>query len=381
MKMEMHGTLLFIVNVDWFFISHRLPIALETLNKGLDVHVACADTGKHDYLRALGFKVHELPLSRSGAGVLSEGRAFKSIYNLIQSIKPRIVHLVTIKPVLYGGIACRFLNVPKVVASISGLGYVFTDSRPTVRALRFVLTLFYRFALNKKNVAVIFQNTRDRDLFKSKKIVESTQINMIRGSGASLEDCSVLPQPDGPVVFMFLARLLKDKGLVDFVEAAKLVLNNGVAARFVVVGNLDPENPNAVSAEELQSWVDDGVIEYWGFTDNAPRTISKSHVMVLPSFYAEGLPKSLIEAAACGRAVITTDMPGCRDAIELDVTGLLVPAKNPARLAEAMEYLADAPSVRERMGREGRRLAEEVFDINSVVQKHLEIYGLDEVKI
>lgn len=374
----MRESLLFIVNVDWFFISHRLPIAISALTEGADVHVACADTGKHDYLRSLGLTVHSLPLTRSGAGPLNEYKALKFIYKLIEKLEPKIVHLVTIKPVLYGGIACRLLNIPRVVASISGLGYVFTDHRLKVRLLRFILTRVYRFALGNENVIVIFQNSRDRALFEAENITKTNQARMIRGSGVNLETCPVLPENEGIPVFMFLARLLKDKGLMDFVAAAKLLLVRDVSARFVVVGDLDPENPNSVTANQLDEWIKEGVVEYWGFTHNAPLTISKSFVMVLPSFYAEGLPKSLLEAAACGRAVITTDMPGCRDAIEPNVTGLLVPPRNPVKLAEAMQYLIDNTDIRQKMGQNGRCLAEEAFDIKSVIRRHMEIYAFDE---
>lgn len=372
----MPKSVFFIVNVDWFFVSHRLPIALEALSNGVEVHIACADTGKCDYLRNLGLNVHPVPMSRSGAGIGTEIKAFWSIYKIIEELRPSIVHLVTIKPVLYGGVASRLLRVPKVVASISGLGYVFTDQSIKVRTLRFVLTRFYRFALRSPRVSVIFQNNRDSDLFGKARIVRQSQINMTRGSGVDLKQYSFVPCDAGPPVFMFLARLLKDKGLLDFVAAARLLAKSGIEARFAVVGNLDPENPNAVGEAQLNGWVEEGVIEYWGFTKNAAKTIQQSHVMVLPSFYAEGLPKSLIEAAACGRAVITTDMPGCRDAVEPDVTGLLVPPKDPQKLSAAMRYLIENPEVRQRMGREGRRWAEEVFDIKCVVEKHMEIYDL-----
>ena len=374
---------MYIVNVDWFFISHRLPIALEALKFGCEVHLACSFTDKKSFLIELGLKTHELPLSRSGSGPLSEFKSLSAIFQVVRNVHPDVVHLVTIKPVLYGGVACRLLNVPNVIASISGLGYVFTDSRVKVRVLKFILGRFYRFALSWNNVTVIVQNNDDWRILSEVGALDSSKPILIRGSGVDLNKFKPLVKHDRPisedkfVTFMFMARLLGDKGVNEFVEAAEL-LSGRSDCSFLIVGDLDEGNPNSLSKVDLERIGRLSFVKLLGFSEDAAGAINSADVIVLPS-YREGLPKSLLEAAACGKPVITTDVPGCRDAIESGVTGLLVPPKNSKKLAEAMLYLIDNPHVRDRMGREGRRLAEEAFDIKSVVQKHMEIYGLYEV--
>lgn len=365
--------LLFVVNVDWFFVSHRLPIALAAMEHGYEVHLASALTDKAEQLKALGITVHPLPLSRSGTSIQSELRCFYHIYKLVQYVKPDVIHMVTIKPVLYAGIASRLLSVKTRVASISGLGFVFIAQGVKAIVLRTLIAKLYRLALNRKNTQVIFQNPNDRDLFLKQSIIKSDQVTMIRGSGVSLQDYQVQPEPDGTPVVMLVARLLIDKGVLEFVEAARLLKEEQIQVRMVLVGDTD-ENPKSISSKQLEEWTKQGIVEHWGYSTNVAETMAKSHIVVLPS-YREGLPKSLIEAAACGRAVITTDVPGCRDAITADETGLLIPVKNATALAKAIAQLAENSTKRQQMGLAGRALAEQAFTIEHVIQSHLMIYG------
>lgn len=365
--------LLFVVNVDWFFVSHRLPIALAAIRQGYEVHLACALTDKAEQLEALGIKVHSVPLSRSGTSVQSELKCFYHIYQLVKQIQPEVIHMVTIKPVLYAGIASRLLSVKTRVASISGLGFVFIAQGIKATIMRGMIARLYRLALNRENTQVIFQNPNDRDLFLKQSIIKSNQVTMIRGSGVSLEHYQVQPEPAGTPVVMLVARLLTDKGVLEFVEAARLLKVTQTEVRMVLVGDTD-ENPKSVSGTQLEEWTKQGIVEHWGYSTNVAETMAKSHIVVLPS-YREGLPKSLIEAAACGRAVITTDVPGCRDAITPDVTGLLIPVKNAPALVKAIEQLLENSSMRQQMGRAGRALAEQAFTIENVIQSHLMIYG------
>ena len=365
--------LLFVVNVDWFFVSHRLPIALAAMKQGYEVHLACALTDRAEQLSALGIKVHELPLSRSGTSVKSEIKSFYHIYQLIKHVKPDVIHMVTIKPVLYAGLASRLLSVKTRVASISGLGFVFMAQGVKAGILRSLVSKLYRLALHRKNTQVIFQNPNDRDLFLKQSIIKSDQVTMIRGSGVSLEHYPVQPEPEGTAVVMLVARLLTDKGVLEFVEAARQLKQKQTDVRMVLVGDTD-ENPKSVSSKQLEEWTKQGIVEHWGYSTNVAETMAKSHIVVLPS-YREGLPKSLIEAAACGRAVITTDVPGCRDAITPDVTGLLIPVKNAPALATAIEHLLENSTMRQQMGCAGRALAEQAFTIENVIQSHLMIYG------
>lgn len=361
--------LLFVVNVDWFFISHRLPIALAAIDAGYEVHLACGVTDQLSFLRGHGIIVHPLPLSRSGRSLVSEFRTILSIYKLVSSIKPDLIHSVTIKPVIYAGLVAKALGVPGRVTSITGLGFVFIDRSLKTLALRFFIKGLYRFVLHGSG-AVIFQNPSDKKLFISSKIIKRPQGYLIPGSGVDLRGYPVEPLRSEPLVIL-LARLLKDKGVIEFVEASKKLAGS---VRMVLVGDVDFGNPNSVTEEQLRAWVGSGLVEHWGFTDAVAATIARSQLVVLPS-YREGLPKSLIEAAACGRAVVTTDVPGCRDAIVPGKTGVLIPVRDASALAEAISSLLSDPAQLELMGLEGRRWAESRFDIKDVVDCHLGIYS------
>lgn len=377
LKPEAHRILI-LVNVDWFFISHRLPIAIAAKSEGYEVHIACGFTKHYDYLKSLGFVLHPIKLQRSGTSLLEEYSLYRQIKTLIKSVNPDVLHLVTIKPSIYGGLASRSQESVegrplKRVVAISGLGYIFTSRGVVASLRRLVISTVYRLALNRKNTKVIFQNPTDADAFINRSIIKHEQSVLIRGSGVDLAQYKVFDEPKDTPVVAFVARLLVSKGVLEFVDAAKLAKNEGVKARYVLVGNFD-DNPESINKEQLAEWVDGGVIEYWGYSSDIAATISQTNIMVLPS-YREGLPKSLIEAAACGRAVVTTNVPGCRDAIVPNKTGLLVPVKDPVALFEAIERLLTDETLRKRFAKNGRAWAENSFDINDVIQRHLELYA------
>ncbi|UJF23146.1 glycosyltransferase family 4 protein [Shewanella sp. OMA3-2] len=367
----MKKKLLFIVNVDWFFLSHRLPIALAAKQQGYEVHVACQMTKKGEALHHHGFVLHELPIVRNGTSLLQEYKTFSSIRKLVRKINPSLMHAITIKPVLYGGLATRFSTIP-LVASISGLGYIFISEGVKATITRTLVAFLYRLALKRINIRVIFQNPTDKQLFESDNIIDAEQALIIRGSGVELDKYQVIEEPKGAPVVMLLARLLIDKGVLEFIEAARLLKEQDVVCRMVLVGNLD-ENPKSITKHQLAAWVDSGLVEYWGFSSNVNDSYAKSNIVVLPS-YREGLPKSLIEAGAAGRAVITTDVPGCRDAITPNVTGILVDVKDAVSLATEIRRLCKDNQMRSAMGKEGRLLAESEFDIKTVISKHLDLY-------
>lgn len=365
--------LLFVVNVDWFFVSHRLPIALKALEDGYEVHLACSVTDKRKYIEGCGIILHEIPLSRSGVSLFGELKSLLILYKIINQVKADIIHTVTIKPVIYANILTRLVGRGSRISSISGLGYVFIANGLKVKIIRAIVSRLYKFALSGAD-GVIFQNTADRDMLLKLGIIRENQSILIRGSGVNLSDYTVKPEPTENMVVMLVARLLIDKGVNEFVEAAKLVNQKHCNVKMVLVGDIDLDNPKSVSATQLKSWVDSKVIEYWGFSQNVSDTMAKANVIVLPS-YREGLPKSLIEAAACGRAIVTTDVPGCRDAIEEGVTGLLVPPRNVEQLAKAICALLENKAIRQEFGNNGRILATSAFNIDDVVRAHLEIYN------
>lgn len=366
--------LLFVVNVDWFFMSHRLPIAKAALSKGYDVHLACGITSLKDEIQTLGIQVHELKLHRSDVSPISIVGSVFQLVVLFLALRPSIVHLVTIKPVLLGGIAARLTRTRRVITAISGLGYIFTAKGNFARLRRVVVRVLYMAALRSKHVTAIFQNFADANLVSKYAGLKKNQIVMIKGSGVDLEKFRPQPLPEGDTVVTFAARLLVDKGIREFVEAAYVLRGEGIKARFLIAGSLDQENPASILPSELKSWCDDGVVELIGHQCNINQLFAASHIIVLPS-YREGLPKVVIEAAACGRAVITTDVPGCRDAVISGKTALLVPAAVVAPLAHAMRTLIEDRTRCAAMGAAGRTLAEEKFDVRHVIDAHLSLYA------
>jgi glycosyltransferase involved in cell wall biosynthesis len=364
--------LLLVVNVDWFFLSHRLPVALAARNAGFEVHVATSLTRPASELEAHGFTVHALDIDRRSASPWQAWRLVRTLRRLMRSVAPDVVHLVTIKPVLLGGLAARWVGVPRVIAAVSGLGYVFTATGWRAKARRRVVSSLYRLALARPGVSVIFQNADDQAMLQRHAGISDDQAVRIRGSGVDLEAWQARPLPTGVPVVLMAARLLADKGVREFVEAARQ-LRNRHSARFVLVGDVDPGNPASLQRDEVQGWVDEGVVEWWGHQLDMQAVISMAWLVVLPS-YREGLPKVLIEAAACGRAVVTTNVPGCRDAIVRDCTGVLVAPRDAASLASGIESLLNDPKRMQGMAIAGRRWAEQVFDVRTVVVAHLALY-------
>lgn len=302
-----------------------------------------------------------------------ELQSIYSLWQLFRQLRPDLVHAVTIKPVLYGGIAARLADVPAYIAAVSGLGFIFTRRAQKLDFMRWAATLLYRLALGHKNSRVIFQNQSDRDVLQQAGVLRPGQAVMIRGSGVALDEFSYLPEPAGAPVAIMVSRLLIDKGVKEFVEAARLSQHHPSGLRWVLVGSTDRGNPASITDGELLDWQRDGVVEYLGERTDIAALYQQSHIAVLPS-YREGLPKSLVEAAACGRAVVTTDVPGCRDAIHVGVTGVLVPPHNARALAAAVIALADDAELRQQMGAAGRLLAEAEFDVQMIADRHVALY-------
>lgn len=366
--------ILYIVNEPWFFLSHRLPIAISAQEQGYTVHVATRNGAAVQEIINNGFVHHEIPLTRNGSSVPSELNSLLAIRKLINNVKPDVLHLVTIKPVLYGGIASRFTSVKKVVAAVSGLGTLFLATGTKADLKRKVGIGLYRLALRSKKTTVILQNPDDKQLLIDLKAVKAEQTTLIRGSGIDLSTFQALPEnlTDTPIV-TFAARLLFDKGLAEYVDAIKLLNKKGIVANYQIVGDLDSGNNTSATEKDIEEWKTIPNLVVLGYQEDMSTVFKDSNIVVLPS-YREGLPKVLIEAAACGRAVITTDVPGCRDAIEENKTGLLVPVKDSKELASAIEKLVTDTELRVEMGIAGRQLAEREFAIEKVIEKHLSIY-------
>lgn len=367
--------LLFVVNIPEFFLSHRLPLALAARAAGHEVGIATGLGAAAARIAELGFTHHSLPLNRSGMNPFAEIRILWSLYFLLRRERPSVVHLVTIKPVLYGGLMARLAGVPGILAAISGLGTVFIGQSRKAVLVRRVVEGLYRHALGQASTRVIFQNTDDRDIFVRLGIIAPEKTILIRGSGVDLADYPLVPEPEGRPVITLAARLLKDKGVREFVDAIRLLRARGVDARFWLAGNTDLNNPSSLTDDEVDAWQREGLVEALGYRTDIAALFAQSNLVVLPS-YREGLPKVLVEAAACGRAVVTTDVPGCRDAINPGHTGLLVPVCDAAALADAIQALLEDPERRRGMGEKARQFADENFRIEAVVEQHLAAYAV-----
>jgi len=366
--------ILLIVNVPSFFLSHRLAVAQAAKEKGFDVHIASANGSDVEKIQRLGFTHHTIPFTRSGKNPFVELKALFGLARLFIRLKPDLVHLVTIKPVLYGGFLSRLLNIRAVVAAISGLGSVFTDDGAG-KFLRFLVLRMYQASLRGENIRVIFQNPDDEKKLLSAGVVLKKNSRLIKGSGVDLAVYPAINELSNDRIKVVMAsRLLREKGTHVFVGAAKILLSRSISAEFILVGEPDPGNPSSISIQEFEDWRGGEIVNMMGFRKDIAQIFSQSHIIVLPSYYGEGLPKVLIEAAACGRPVVTTDHPGCRDAIVAGVTGLLVPVKDAVALADAIELLVKDAERRQAMGKAARIFAEQNFSIEHVVYQHLSIY-------
>lgn len=366
--------ILFVVNTPEFFLSHRLPIALAAKKRGMSVHIATGNGKSIPDIEKFGFKHHLIPISRKGQNPLREIKTLFLLFRLFKKEKPDLVHLVTIKPVVYGGLAARLAGVNAVVAAISGLGTVFLAKSGLKNIRRSFVTKLYRAALRQNKLTVIFQNPDDKQLFIDSEIVSETDTQLIRGSGVDLLDYQRKPEPIGVPVVVFAARLLKDKGIFEFVEAARILKKRKLPVVMRVIGDRDPGNVSSVTEYELTAWREENIVELSGYKKDISKEYAAAHIVCLPS-YREGLPKSLVEAAACGRPVITSNVAGCRDAIEPRQSGILVPAKDALKLADAIEFLVNNKELRIAMGVFGRDLAEREFSIDKIVDQHLAIYN------
>jgi glycosyltransferase involved in cell wall biosynthesis len=371
----MKKKLLLMTNVDSFFISHRLEIGLEALKKGYEVHVSCLLTkNNRNFLKKKGFFVHNVNFHRSSLNIFSFFKNLLEIFFLFNSVKPNIVHLVSIKPVILGGIVCKILKVPSVVFSITGLGSLYLSKSFLFRIYKLVINHIYQFIFTHKNIKIIFQNKSDLYFFKKKIKLDIKKTILIKGSGVPLKKYSSKKIPVGRPIILMASRFLKDKGIFEFLNSAKILKEKKINAEFVLVGSEDQANPSRVSLTTINEWEKKKIISNWGFQKNMNYILSKATIVVLPS-YREGFPKVLMEAAACGRPVITTNVAGCRDAVKHNITGMLVPVRNSRALANAIIYLLKNKVKLTQMGKKALLYAKKNFDIKNIVKKNLEIYS------
>lgn len=366
----MNRRLLFFCAEDWFVCSHWLPQIAAAQRAGYEVHVATRVRGHGAMIEATGAKLVPLDLSRRGMNPLAELKLLFGLVRLYRRLRPDLAHHVAMKPMVYGTLAARIANTPAIVNYMAGLGWLFTADSAKARLLRPGV----RWTLGRLLAAgrVIVENPDDAAQVLALG-VESGRLHRIRGAGVDLAVFSPRPEAEGVPLVVLPARMLWTKGVGEFVAAARRLKAAGVAARFALVGDPDPENPASVPQEQLAAWAEEGAVECWGRRGDMPEVLAEAHIVCLPS-YREGLPKALIEAAAAGRAIVTTDTPGCREVVAAGDNGLLVPARDGAALAEALRALIADPGSRRRMGRRGREIAEAEFAVERIVAETLAVY-------
>ena len=367
--------IVYVVNEASFFFSHRLRLAQEAKRRGADVTLVCgANTGEYEATRH-DLKVITLPLSRSGVNPLTEFRTFVHLLRLYRRLQPDLVHHVTIKPVVYGSLAARLTRIAGVVNAVPGMGFVFTARGFMAVLRRFFISNLYRLALRHPNMRVIFQNREDLNLFVQSSIVRPEQSVMIRGSGVDLTEYDPLPEPPTEsIVFVLIARMLRDKGIGEFVDAARKVKLNYPNWDFWLVGDIDPGNPGSLKIEDLLAWDRAGIVHWLGHREDVPEILQLSHVLVLPSYYREGLPKTLLEAGAAVRPIIASRVAGCLEFVTDGVTGLIVAPRDVEDLAAAMVRLGNDAPLRRRLAEAARSKVEAIFRVEDVVRDTFVVY-------
>lgn len=367
--------ILFVTNDAWFFHSHRLPIAIEAVKQGHEVHVAALADSSVEAIEQAGCIFHGWELSPRGKSLAGEWRALTSLYRIIREVKPDLVHLITIKAVIYGGVLSRVLRVPAALYAISGIGVIYASDALKSRLMRLLVRPLHAFAVKHPNSIVLFQNPDDRDALRRILNIAAERVAIIRGSGVDITGFVPVAEPQAPPFIVLLAaRLMRDKGIVELIKATAQLAHKGYDVQCWIAGDfLATGNPAAMSQAEVEELAALYPVNFLGQQNDIANLMAKAHVVALPS-YREGMPKVLLEAAACGRAVVTTDVPGCRYAIEHGTTGLLVKVRDVDTLAGAIETLMLDDSKRLAMGKAGRELAERAFDVTAVVNDHLALY-------
>lgn len=369
----MKKKLFIVVNVDWFFLSHRKDVAQAAKEAGWDVTIVTTDTGKLKDIEALGLKTINLPMSRSGMNIIEELNTLLFLYKLYRREKPDVVHHVGMKTILWGTLAAKFSRVRGVVNAISGLGGFFAEDNKGL--LSRVMPRVLRFSHNRKNLLCIFQNDDDWGLYVKHGIIKHEQGRYIKGSGVDLNQFCYTPEPEaGKIKVMLTARMIVEKGVFLLTEAAeRLRKKYESTAEFLLVGGLD-DHPGAITKEQLDAVCDGNFIKWLGYRTDVKELLTECHIMAFPSYYMEGLPKSLIEANAIGRPIITSNSVGCKETVIDGYNGFLIQPKDVDALTEKLDMLISDKELRVKMGKNSRKFAEEYFSIEVVKERHMSIY-------
>ncbi len=364
---------------DWFFVSHFLGRALDAKKSGYEVYISCNEKKSRKYIEGNGIKFFSLPLDRRGTNPIYEFYILLKYFYIFNKIKPDIVHNVGPKPIIYGSIIAKLLKIKSVINAPIGMGFVFTSSSIKAKLLKQFLLFLFGFTLNnhhgknKKN-RVIFENSDDMNFFINAKIVRVNEAILIRGAGIEIDEKIIKKNKKNKIIKIALvARMLKDKGIYEYVEAARILKNKNIKCRFLLIGDIDKKNPTSLEKSILEEWNSQEIIEWLGWVDNVKEILLKTDILCLPS-YREGLPKSLLEGAAIGLPLVTCNTVGCREVVQDGVNGYLVPIKESKKLALAIQKLIENKELRVKMGKESLRIAKTEFSSEIINSQTISLY-------
>lgn len=356
-KNKINRRILFIIVEDRYFISHRLHLAKFALNKGYEVGLICKISKYKDFLNNEGIEVFDWSLVRGSFNPFFELKALFQLFSTFRRFAPTVIHAVALKPVIYSSLVSKLTFLRSKVFALGGLGFIFSSRKVLARFLRPVIAVLLKFAFIGKGTRLIIQNNDDAKTLIDLGVAMESQIELIKGAGVDIQEFSYKEETSAIPEVILPARFLWDKGIGEFVEAAKLLKNKGVKATFSLVGEIDPHNPECISQNQINEWEEEGFVKVIGFREDMVNCMQNCSIVCLPS-YREGLPKSLLEAASCGRPIVATDVPGCREIVKNEVNGFLVPAKDSALLADSLYKLIVDKNLRKIMGKKGRELVE-----------------------
>ena len=375
----MNKKVLFFVNDLPAFFIQRLNLAQHVKESGYEVIIASPENQKVDDLKELGFSHQTIPVNRKSLNIFSGIVVIYRLIRIIKKIKPDILHNVSSKQVIYGSIAARICGVKKIINLINGLGWIYVERRGiAVKILRSLVSTLYKLALSNKNIIVIFQNPDDKQYFLDRNILDESQIKVILGSGVNTDkykpSVEEIPTNQSKIKIIFLSRMLWVKGVKYLIDAVRILKSRSLEFELNLVGQPDLGNPDSIPYETLESWEKNGLINYKGFINDPIKIIQSADVVVLPTYLREGVPLSLIESASCGKPIVTTDVPGCREIVIDGLNGFLIPPKDTIALSESLEKLIINEPLRKKFGEESRKLALKSFSKEIVNKKTLELY-------
>jgi len=374
MKEHKKHKILFIIVEDRYFLSHRLHLAQYAIKKGYQVGLLCKISKHKEFLENEGIQVFDWSLVRGSFNLFFEIKAIYEILITLLKFAPDVLHAVALKPVIYASFASKLVFLKSRVFALGGLGFIFSSDKILAKLLRPLIVLVLKFTFSGNKSRLIIQNIDDKRTLINLKVIRDEKIDLIKGAGVDMKIFSFIKEPSQIPEVILPARLLWDKGVGEFVLAADILKKRGINAKFTLLGETDPHNPECIPDDQIEDWKKEGAVDVAGFQDDMAKCIQDCAVVCLPS-YREGLPKSLLEAASCGRPIVTTDVPGCREIVQDGVNGYLVPSKDPDLLAEALSRLLTDRKLREVMGLKGREFVERGFSAEIVAIKTEKIWN------